>query len=129
MGACDTYFLQKNKVLKEYCSTFPERIPPADAGRPLLPIIVEFFCGELWANLIEAASDDAHRNASIDSKIHWIFEKFDADHNGKLSLQELQSKCQQLLGTRLSSKIIVEQMPQLVDTDLDGQISELELRE
>merc|ERR1719343_272470 len=51
--ACDTYVLRKNVVFKEYCQQHPERVPPEDCGRPLLPILVEFFCMGIWKQLID----------------------------------------------------------------------------
>lgn len=54
--ACDVYVLRKNPVFREYWKQHPERVPPADAGRPLLPILVEYFCTGMWRQLIDAAS-------------------------------------------------------------------------
>jgi 2',3'-cyclic-nucleotide 2'-phosphodiesterase (5'-nucleotidase family) len=54
--ACDVRVLWRNAVFSEYCRQHPDRIPPADAGRPLLPILVEYFCGKMWADLIELAT-------------------------------------------------------------------------
>merc|ERR1711957_1135552 len=51
MVACDTRVLKKNEAFKKYCAEFPERIPPDDAGRPVLPILVDFFCGLMWEKL------------------------------------------------------------------------------
>merc|ERR1712050_737989 len=63
--ACDTYVLRKNVVFKDYCARFPERVPPADCGRPLLPILVEHFCTGMWRQIIEAACHQTMTAASI----------------------------------------------------------------
>lgn len=131
--ACDTYFLKKNEVFKEYCQQFPERIPPADAGRPLLPILVEFFTGELWRKFVMASVGTtrqtdilAEGKASI---LHDLFEEMDIDHDGKISHAELKAQVEKRLGERLSSRVILDQMIQLVDSDFDGKVDENELRE
>merc|ERR1711957_531562 len=49
--AVDTRVLKKNDVFNAYCKEHPERIPPDDAGRPVLPILVEFFCTNMWEML------------------------------------------------------------------------------
>merc|ERR1712083_576387 len=53
--AIDTRVLKKNVVFNKYVSEYPDRIPPDDAGRPVLPILVEFFCSRMWERLIESA--------------------------------------------------------------------------
>lgn len=130
--ACDTYFLKKNEVFKKYCQQFPERIPPSDCGRPLLPILVEFFTGELWRKLVLAGVGTARStvilaegNASI---LHQFFEEMDVDHDGKITHSELKAQVDRRLGERLSSKVILDQMIQLVDSDFDGKVDEKELR-
>lgn len=130
--ACDTYFLKKNDVFKMYCQEFPDRIPPADAGRPLLPILVEFFTGELWRKLVMAGAGTERQTAILgegsDSILHHFFEEVDVDHDGKITHAELKAQVEKRLGKRLSSKVILDQMIQLVDSDFDGKVDEKELR-
>merc|ERR1712039_107767 len=111
----DAYVLKRNPIFVEYSQTYPNRIPPEDAGRPLLPIIVEYFCCEIWRKLIDAASESVMSQASVkefraksqskgwddmgatpsainyNSGIHKIFELFDEDKSGSISASELQS--------------------------------------
>lgn len=151
--ACDTYVLRKNEVLKAYCLQYPERVPPEDCGRPLLPILVEFFCAGMWRQLIETASHRVMSASSINKfkvsaakdrlntmsptstevmafsrGVHKIFELFDDDHDGNIDASELQRVVSDSLGSKLSSAIVVEQLMQMVDEDADGMLSESELQ-
>jgi len=146
--ACDTYVLKGNKVFKEYCAQHPERIPPADCGRPLLPILVEYFCDALWRQLIDQAScqvmsqttmkafrDSLGSNQTrgteslqLDEGCHRIFVLLDCDGDGTISSSELQRRVSSLLGEQLSSTVVIEQLFQMVDVDGDGQLTEKELQ-
>lgn len=149
--ACDTYVLRKNVVFKEYCARFPERVPPADCGRPLLPILVEHFCTGMWRQIIEAASGQCMSAESIRAfkdtaakssggmlptategrrfshGVHKIFTVLDVDKDGLVKVSGLQTTVQAILGSRLSSEIVMEQMIQMVDEDADGMLSESDL--
>eukprot|EP00927_Polykrikos_kofoidii_P026461 TRINITY_DN23541_c0_g1_i1.p1 TRINITY_DN23541_c0_g1~~TRINITY_DN23541_c0_g1_i1.p1 ORF type:complete len:626 (+),score=101.78 TRINITY_DN23541_c0_g1_i1:281-1879(+) len=125
--ACDSYFLQKNAVFKKYCQQHYELIPPMDVGRPLLPILVDFFCGRMWKELLKD-NRASLRKSTYNSAIVRVFERFDSDHNGVVSTEELQKALQLCLGEKLSSRIIVEQMIHLVDGDDDSSVSEKDLR-
>merc|ERR1712050_255947 len=113
-------------VLNKYCSDFPERIPPEDCGRPVLPILVEFFCGQIWERLLASAAGVEHVDHIEGNKIHNIFQLVDADHNGQIDAGELTQAIQSRLGSQLSSKVIVEQIISIVDGDADGKITEAE---
>lgn len=151
---CDTYVLGRNVIFREYCQNFPEHIPPHDAGRPLLPILVEYFCAMLWTQLIDAASDQVMSEASISNfkrraandspdidmgvtqsavgfsnSVHKIFELFDQDRDGSITAVELQRVLSQALGTKLSSRIVVQQLLHMVGANSDGSITEPELRQ
>merc|ERR1711879_342627 len=140
--ACDTYVLRKNPVFREYCQNFPDRVPPADCGRPLLPILVEFFCTGMWRQLIDGASNQVMSQASIaafkhsvakgrlnsmdqteselksfDRGSHKVFQLLDENGDGNIDTSELQDKVRSILGDRLSSNIVVEQLMQMVDED------------
>merc|ERR1712194_133884 len=105
--ACDTYFLTKNPVFKEYCRQYPERIPPSDAGRPLLPILVEFFCKELWRKLAESFGADLYAPREVlTEKLHSVFLDVDKDGDAQISIDELLSAMNARLGQHLSSNII-----------------------
>jgi len=149
--ACDVYVLRKNNVFREYCEAFPDRVPPSDAGRPLLPILVEFFCAGMWRQLIDGASyqvmstsslENFQRSAKpadenmeltdseayhLDKGASKIFQLLDENGDGKIDIKELQNKVCHLLGDRLSSKIVIEQLMQMADDDADGMLSQDEL--
>jgi hypothetical protein len=40
----DAYMVTVNPVLKQWAAEHPALIPPDDAGRPALPILVQYFC-------------------------------------------------------------------------------------
>jgi len=117
----------RNKIFKEYCAEFPGRVPPEDAGRPVIPILVEFFCGEIWERLLELAVEVAG-SKQVGSKLHAIFEIFDVDHNGEIDEEDLTTAISGRLGKELAAKVIVQQMLALIDKDDDGKIHEKQLR-
>jgi len=121
---CDTRVLRRNQVLVDYCAEFPERIPPDDAGRPVLPILVEFFCGTIWHRLCERANCMLGPVKGVEQ----MMELFDLDRNGCIDAQELTAALQTHFGELLSSRIIVEQMIAMMDEDGNGTLSESELR-
>jgi len=127
--ACDTRVLKNNKVLKEYCARFPDRIPPDDAGRPVLPLLAEYFCGRLWQRLIDTATNrrSALRRTRADT-ISLAFEILDVDQDGRINHEELRAGVERILGEKLSSNIIVEQMLSMLDGDNDGMLTRTELR-
>jgi len=126
--ACDGRVLAKNPVFSEYIKQFPERVPPEDAGRPVLPILVEYFCGLMWAELIGRSTHGQNKQTMCGPKLDAIFAAWDNDHNGVVDTNELQVALRSHLGEKLSSKIIVEQMITLIDSDGDGTLSVHELR-
>jgi hypothetical protein len=135
--ACDTYFLKKNPVLREYCKQYPERIPPQDVGRPLLPILVEYFCGLMWRRLYKSIANTpvtgcdpverADSNLEKEEIAH-VFRCLDSDGDGTIDAEELADGVRQHIGDKLSSNIIVAQMIALVDLNGDGVISRMSLQ-
>mmetsp|Transcript_137572 Transcript_137572/g.439598 ORF Transcript_137572/g.439598 Transcript_137572/m.439598 type:complete len:664 (+) Transcript_137572:40-2031(+) len=150
--ACDTYVLRKNEVFKEYCKNFPERVPPSDCGRPLLPILVEHFCSRMWVQLIDDAGQQVMTTESVVNfkraaamtamgtcgaketdvgrflrGVRKIFELLDKDKDGEINITDLQEAVQNILGDKLSSNVVVEQMIQMVDENNDQTLSEEEL--
>merc|ERR1712151_820267 len=122
-----------------------------DCGRPLLPILVEHFCAGMWRQIIEAASGQCMSTESIQAfkdtaaksssgmaptategrrfshGVHKIFEVLDVDHEGYIKVSGLQAVVRRILGSRLSSDVVMEQMIQMIDEDADGMISESDL--
>jgi 2',3'-cyclic-nucleotide 2'-phosphodiesterase (5'-nucleotidase family) len=126
--ACDGRVLLKNPVFNEYIKQYPERVPPEDAGRPVLPILVEYFCGLMWEGLIQNSAAVSSKKSMCGPKLDTMFSNFDKDKNGEIDAAELQEALRAHLGEKLSSRIIVEQMITLVDANGDGSISVEELR-
>ncbi|CAK0877739.1 unnamed protein product [Prorocentrum cordatum] len=140
--ACDVRVLGRNGVFSEYCRRHPARIPPADAGRPLLPILVEFFCGLMWASLLEKATTANLRSTvsiqanqpevdltqlrqkSIDKFVHML----DKNDDGRISLEEIRECAEEYLGEEMSSGVILQQMLSMLDKDGDGILTTNELR-
>lgn len=135
--ACDTYVLRRNEVLNRYCHDHPDRVPPADSGRPLVPILVEFFLTNMWRRLIKVACQSTMSRATVrqfemthsSSLCLRIFEFLDDDRDGKIDAHDLKTAVVTALGSTLSSAIIVEQMLQMIDADGKGAVSECDLRE
>merc|ERR1712039_532383 len=135
--ACDTYVLRRNEVFNKYCLGHPECVPPSDAGRPLVPILVEFFLTNMWRRIIQVACQNTMSRATVkqfekthsSSLCQRIFEFLDDDRDGTIDAQDLSKAVDAALGSTLSSAIIVEQMLQMIDADGKGAVSEKDLRE
>lgn len=63
----------------------------------------------------------------LDKGASKIFQLLDENGDGKIDIKELQNKVCHLLGDRLSSKIVIEQLMQMADDDADGMLSQDEL--
>ena len=53
----DAYMVTVNPVLKAWAAAHPEFIPPDDAGRPALPILVQYFCDKAWRAVVDLDGD------------------------------------------------------------------------
>merc|ERR1712217_390406 len=139
--AVDTRVLKKNAVFNKYCKDYADRIPPDDAGRPVLPILVEFFCTQMWERLIDSAMNSSivatkslaagvgSAETILAKKIDRLFMLWDADHNGYVETYELRDAVKDCLGDMLSSGIIIEQMIAMIDENGDGMVSAEELQD
>ena len=65
--ACDIYDLRRNPVLLAHCTKDPSCTPPEDAGRPILPILVEQFCLLLWQKICDCNHDGTVDDKEIDN--------------------------------------------------------------
>merc|ERR1712232_983840 len=130
--ACDLRYLKKNPVLNEYCTKFPQRVQPEDAGRPVLPILVEFFCTKMWRQLLQTAMEKegatSGTKVSATNAAQKLFKLFDSNGDGNIEMSELQVMVAKFLGDSLSSKVIVAQMVAMMDSDSDNQINMQEFR-
>merc|ERR1719350_1106080 len=57
------------------------------------------------------------------------FDSIDIDDDGMIDQEELSKAVERCLGTRVSSRIVLEQMMNLMDEDRDGHISREELKD
>jgi hypothetical protein len=120
--ACYTYDLNKCPAFIAYAKAFPQRIPSAEASRPVITLLVQFFCNILWTALVDADGDGT---VSMNEVLDFIAEQ-DEDKTGSLSFDELSAAIQKKLGN--SSKVVAEQMMALLDADRSGEIDLEEAR-
>jgi hypothetical protein len=151
--AIDTYCLKRNPVLAEYCKNFPDRIPQADSGRPLVPILVEFFVTGSWRSLLDGASNAvmSHKtqatlwsDGTSDDKMNELIDRLFASltrrrknarkrstldmKNNSLDITALQESMKEICGDSLSSDTVIKQMMNMINVDEDGCISKASLK-
>jgi len=126
--ACDSTVLRKNPVLNKYRQEFPERIPPDDAGRPLLAILMEYFLGQIWVTLTNAGISNArnHRGSSFDM-VESLFDLIDKNKDGFLDYEELADAIKLHVNESFATNIVVSQLISMFDTDGDVMVSRREL--
>lgn len=136
---CDVRYLKKNKVLEAYCAQHPERVQPEDAGRPVLPILVEYFCSQIWKRLLDSVGQEANVNfvarpgrKSLHpeltmSNVDRLMKAFDSNGDGSVDINELSEQVQKRLGEKLSSKVVVEQMISMMDVNSDKKLESEEV--
>jgi len=114
----DTYDVIKNPIFAEYAKQRPERIPSADAGRPCMTILLEYFCREQWRQLGDRDGD----GTITETEINDLFTECDINVNGVIACDELAK----ILAKRLHhghSMMVAKQMIALADTDESGSVS------
>ncbi|CAE8713025.1 unnamed protein product [Polarella glacialis] len=120
----DAYMMQVNPVFKVYADAFPERIPPDDAGRPALPILVQYFCDQVWLKLVGAE----HKGDVDLTVINQLFDEVDVNKNGELDAEELQQVIARKVGARQASTVLVRQVLNAADLNKDGTVCREELQ-
>lgn len=118
--AVDTYDLKKNPILSEYAAQHSDKVPPEDSGRPVLPILVDYFCMQLWRMAIDEDLDGSVDEWELES----FFNKHDLNGDGSLDEAEIRAILEPKIGN--GAGIIAKSMLCLLDTDRDGKISRLE---
>ena len=119
----ETAVLRTNPALKYYVDGQPGKVPPADAGRPVLPSLVGYFCDRVWRRL---ADTDGDGNVDVD-ELDRLFEEADLDGSGRLDGDELKAVIEKRLGYEHGSNVLAQQCVSVMDKDADGTVSRLEL--
>lgn len=120
----DSYDLAKDPVLSAYAKANPANIPPADAGRPAMTVLVEYFCRAMWAMLADSDGD----GAITEEEIHALFTLCDADGSGQITAEELTTALAAKVGEG-ASKLVAKQMINIADKDESGTVDKTELTE
>eukprot|EP00326_Haptolina_ericina_P005965 CAMPEP_0181203028 /NCGR_PEP_ID=MMETSP1096-20121128/19162_1 /TAXON_ID=156174 ORGANISM="Chrysochromulina ericina, Strain CCMP281" /NCGR_SAMPLE_ID=MMETSP1096 /ASSEMBLY_ACC=CAM_ASM_000453 /LENGTH=426 /DNA_ID=CAMNT_0023293591 /DNA_START=54 /DNA_END=1331 /DNA_ORIENTATION=- len=121
--AMDSYDITKDPVISRYVLAHPDRVPSTDAGRPMLTILVEFFCRELWRELI----DKDHDGDLTQEEIDLLFDESDTDHSGEIAPDELHAALAKRLGGG-ASRLVSNAMITFFDEDENGSLSREELK-
>ena len=79
----DSYLIRAE--LKPYCEAHPERLQPDDAGRPVVPILVEYFCSQMWRALVDTNED----GVVSASDIAQLVDEADANGDGGIDSTEV----------------------------------------
>lgn len=119
----DSYMINVNPVLKVYAEEFPDRIPDKDAGRPVLPLLVEFFCDQAWKQIGEMEDGGCIDEAKVDA----LFDAFDSDNTGFLCEENVFQGVAARL-PHMASRVVARQMLAVLDENSDGRIYRADLK-
>ena len=111
-----TYDMSKAPAFKEYAATCPGKIPNAEASRPVITLLVEYFCARLWKRLVDTDGDG---HVTLEELLKFV-EDSDKDKSGILSFDEVAAAVKEKLGN--SSVVVAEQMMAMLDADSSGTI-------
>lgn len=120
--AVDAYMVRANPVLKQWAADHPELIPPDDAGRPALPILVQYFCDLAWHSLVDRDGDGTLDQAEIDT----FFDEADKNGDGNIDEAEVLAVLKKRLGY-MACGVVARQMLAIADCDQNGKVSKKEL--
>ena len=119
----DSYIVKSNDALRAYASEHPEHIPPDDAGRPALPILVQYYCDLVWRKLLDIDHDGSISASEVDA----LIQEADTSGDGRISVAEVLAVIEQRLGGVQASSILAHQCLSIMDKDKDGFVSRDEL--
>uniref|UniRef100_A0A7S4C682 EF-hand domain-containing protein n=1 Tax=Chrysotila carterae TaxID=13221 RepID=A0A7S4C682_CHRCT len=119
----DSYQLRCNPVFEAYCTEYPNRVPPQDTGQPALPILVKYFCDQVWCLLLTEGGK-SHVSLSAGER---LFADANQSGSGELTEEELLDVISRRLGGRQASKVLAKQCLSHVDADKNGTVSWKEL--
>ena len=120
----DSFIMRTNVVFKRFAEAHPNDIPSDESGQPALPLLVQYFCNRIWANLCDVNGDGVVEMHEIDE----FFDEADTDGNGEIDLDELMVAMSFRLGDLDVSRILAQQCIGFADADKNGTISKAELR-
>lgn len=118
----DTYDVKKNPALAAWKVEHPEYFPPEDAGRPMLPILVERLAKMLFLTIVDADGDgkgDVH-------EVEAAFDAFDKNGDEEWSSDEINEALKSKLGDG-ASDLVATTMLSIADADGNGSVSKSEL--
>jgi 5'-nucleotidase len=119
----DSYIVKANDALRAYANEHPERIPPDDAGRPALPILVQYYCDFVWRKLLDTDHDGSISAVEVDA----LVQEADTSGDGQISVAEVLATIEKRLGGVQASFILAHQCLSLMDKDKGGFVSREEL--
>ena len=111
-----------NPVLKKWAAEHPDLIPPDDAGRPALPILVQYFCDKAWRSITDGDGDGKLEQSEIDT----FFDEADKNGDGVIDEAEVLAVLKKKLGY-MASGVVARQMLSIADVDQNGKVSKSEL--
>lgn len=111
-----------NPVLKQWAADHPETIPPDDAGRPALPILVQYFCDKAWRSITDGDGDGKLEQSEIET----FFDEADRNGDGVIDEAEVMAILNKKLEF-MASGVVARQMLSIADVDQNGKVSKKEL--
>ena len=114
--------MSKEPAFKHFQEQYPGRVPDEEAGRSIMPIVLEHCCNLLWKQLVDEDGDGV---VSEEEMLAFV-SKTDVDGTGSVDKKELAQAVREKLGN--SSNVVVSQMMALMDEDNSGHLNIAEVK-
>jgi len=119
----DSYLMKANGALRAYAERFPERVPPDDSGQPALPILVRYFCDQVWQSPVDLDGD----GKISANELKEFFRKADVSGDGMIDTDEMLAVMHRFLPKLPASAVVAKQCLSYADADKNGKVSWQEL--